>query len=165
MQRLWYASLANQSISKCLYSNALHKNLTIETTTWNRILTLPCVQFQPLSNIATHSNFTHFITLTALLICFIKRVNYIFTFHNFWLEDNCFTILCWFLPYIITNQPWVHRCPLSLEPTSHLPRLQAVTEKWVELSVQTANSLWLSILPMVMYMSSCHWSQLLLNNI
>ena len=32
--------------------------------------------------------------------------------------DNCFTALCWFLPYSNTNQLWVHICPLPLEPPS-----------------------------------------------
>ena len=38
------------------------------------------------------------------------------------MENYCFTILCWFLPYIIMNQPQVYICPLPLEPSSHLPR-------------------------------------------
>ena len=33
----------------------------------------------------------------------------------FKLEDNCFTILCWFLPYISMNQPQVYLCPLPSE--------------------------------------------------
>ena len=37
------------------------------------------------------------------------------------LEDNCFTILYWFLPYINMNQPQVYICPLPPEPPSHLP--------------------------------------------
>ena len=40
----------------------------------------------------------------------------------FQLEDNCFTILHWFLPYINRNQPSVYICPLPLEPPSHLPQ-------------------------------------------
>ena len=36
------------------------------------------------------------------------------------MKDNCFTILCWFLPYINMNQPWIYICPLPLEPPSHL---------------------------------------------
>ena len=39
----------------------------------------------------------------------------------FQLEDNCFTILHWFLPYINRNQPSVYICPLPLESPSHLP--------------------------------------------
>ena len=32
------------------------------------------------------------------------------------MEDNCFTILQWFLPYINMNQPQVYVCPLSWKP-------------------------------------------------
>ena len=32
------------------------------------------------------------------------------------MKDNCFTILCWFLPYSNTNQPQVNPCPFPLEP-------------------------------------------------
>ena len=35
------------------------------------------------------------------------------------MKDNCFTIVCWFLPYINTSQAQVHLCPLR--PLSHLP--------------------------------------------
>ena len=35
------------------------------------------------------------------------------------MEDNCFIELCWFLPNINTNQPWVYIHPLPLEPTFH----------------------------------------------
>ena len=38
------------------------------------------------------------------------------------IEDNCFTILCWFLLCINTNQPKVYICPLPLE-LFHLPLL------------------------------------------
>ena len=38
----------------------------------------------------------------------------------FQLEDNCFTILCWFLPYININQPQAYVCPLPLEPPTPL---------------------------------------------
>ena len=40
-------------------------------------------------------------------------------FLNFLLEDNCFTILCWVLPYINMNQSQVYICPFRLEPLSH----------------------------------------------
>ena len=39
----------------------------------------------------------------------------------FFLHGTCFTILCWFLPYINTNQPQVYMCPLLLEAPSHHP--------------------------------------------
>ena len=32
----------------------------------------------------------------------------------FLIEDNCFTIRCWFLAYIRMNQPWLYICPLPL---------------------------------------------------
>ena len=37
------------------------------------------------------------------------------------MKDNCFTILCWFLPYINMDQPQVYICPFLLELPSHLP--------------------------------------------
>ena len=40
---------------------------------------------------------------------------------NFLLEDNCLITLCRFLPYINKNQPQEYKCPLPLEPLSHLP--------------------------------------------
>ena len=42
-------------------------------------------------------------------------------FLKFLLEDNCFTILWWFLPYINISQPQVYMCPLPFEPPSYLP--------------------------------------------
>ena len=42
-------------------------------------------------------------------------------FIYFYLEDDCFTILCWLLPYNYMNQPLVYTCPLPTEPPSHLP--------------------------------------------
>ena len=35
------------------------------------------------------------------------------------MEDNHFTILCWFLPYIKMNQPQVYIYHLPLEPPPH----------------------------------------------
>ena len=37
----------------------------------------------------------------------------------YYVEDNCFTVLCWFLPYINMNQPKVYTCPLPLACPSH----------------------------------------------
>ena len=37
-----------------------------------------------------------------------------------WTELNCFTELCWFLPYININRSQVHVWPLPLESLSHL---------------------------------------------
>ena len=39
----------------------------------------------------------------------------------FLLEDNCFTVLGWFLPYTSMNQPQVYVYPLPPNPRSHLP--------------------------------------------
>ena len=54
------------------------------------------------------------------------------------MEDNWFTILCWFLPYINMNQPQVYMCPLPPEPPSRLlPHHTPLGchERWAELSV------------------------------
>ena len=42
-------------------------------------------------------------------------------FKIFLSEDNCFTVLYWFLPYVNMSHPWVYMCPLPLEPPFHLP--------------------------------------------
>ena len=69
----------------------------------------------------------------------------LFFFLNFLLQDICFTILLWFLPYISMNQPYV--CPLPPETPSQLPP-QSHYSRWSEnkgLSslCHTANSHWL----------------------
>ena len=71
----------------------------------------------------------------------------------FLLEGDCFTILCWFLPYISMIQPQVYICPLSPEGTSPTPSHPARLSQSTVLSslCYTANS-HLSILHMVMYM-------------
>ena len=43
-----------------------------------------------------------------------------FFFYFFYLEDNCFTLLCWFLPSIDMSQAQGHICPHPPEPPSHL---------------------------------------------
>ena len=48
---------------------------------------------------------------------------FIFTCIYFYLEDNCFTILCWLLPYISMNQPQVYICSLPTCTPSYPPRL------------------------------------------
>ena len=74
--------------------------------------------------------------------------------------DNCFTILCWLLPYNSMNQPRVHTCPLSLEPLSLLPvhPIPLGCHRAPDLSSlhHTTNSHWLSILHTVMYMFPCY---------
>ena len=57
------------------------------------------------------------------------------------MADNCFTILCLFLPYNNMNQPYVYTRSLSLEPPSnpypsHPSRL---SEHWGELPVSHCN--------------------------
>ena len=57
----------------------------------------------------------------------------------FLLEDSCFIVLCWFLPYISMSKPQVYLCPLPLEPPSHSPPLWVVTQHWAELPVSHSN--------------------------
>ena len=57
------------------------------------------------------------------------------------LEDNYFTILWWFLPFISMNEPYVYLCPFPLKPPSQLlpiPPLLVVTEHqlWVPCFIQ-----------------------------
>ena len=64
------------------------------------------------------------------------------------MEDNCFTILCWLLPYSSVNQPHVHILPPSWTslPTPHLiPPLSVVTGYHAELLVLYSN------FPLVIY--------------
>ena len=78
-----------------------------------------------------------------------------FNFIYFKLEGNCFTILCWFLPY---NQhesaTGIHMS--LLEPPSHLPPHPTLLGCQGALGLTSlyhaAKSHWLSILHMVMYM-------------
>ena len=46
---------------------------------------------------------------------------FFFLINLFTLEDNYFTVLWWFSPYIDMNQPRVHLCPPHHESPSHLP--------------------------------------------
>ena len=50
--------------------------------------------------------------------CFFFKCNF---FHLKKLNNNCFIILSWFLPYINMNQPQVYKCPLCPESPPHLP--------------------------------------------
>ena len=49
---------------------------------------------------------------------FFSAVIYLF---NLLLQDICFALLSWFLPYINMNQPQVDIYPLPLEYPCHLP--------------------------------------------
>ena len=88
--------------------------------------------------------------------CFSKSTSFrdhqrLLFFLNFQLEDNCFTMLHWFLPYINVNQGCVCVCvcvcvcPLPLEAPSLLPpRLTPLGRQ--RAPGHTANSYWLSVL-------------------
>ena len=72
------------------------------------------------------------------------------------MEDNCFTVLCWFLPNVHMNQQWLYVCPslVNLPPHSHSsPLLCVVTEHriWAPWVIQQIFSGYL-ILHTVMYM-------------
>ena len=71
------------------------------------------------------SHLQHFFAFIMIWAFFQERLKYFqltsYFFLKFLLEDNCFTILCWFLPHINMNQPQVYICRLPLEPPSHLP--------------------------------------------
>ena len=68
-----------------------------------------------------------FYTSVSLLLSCIQGYRYLFIFQ---FENNCFTILCWFLQYISMNQPQIHICLLP-----QLPPLQVATEHQAELPV------------------------------
>ena len=46
----------------------------------------------------------------------MRAGKHFYIIYLFQLENNCFTILCWFVPYINMNQPQVYICPRPLEP-------------------------------------------------
>ena len=56
-------------------------------------------------------------------LCYTLNLCYTYTFviPFFKLEDNCFIMFYWFLPYLNLNQPQGYVCPLPLEHPSHLP--------------------------------------------
>ena len=69
-------------------------------------------------------------------------------------------MLCWFLPHIPMNQPQVYRCPLPLEPPSHLPAhptpLGCHRAPSLGSLSRTANSHWLTIFHIEMCMFPCY---------
>ena len=71
------------------------------------------------------------------------------------MEDNFFTILWWFLPYISMNHPWMHMCLPILNLLSYLPPLWVVLEiwLWVPCFMHQSRSF---ILHMVIYMFQCY---------
>ena len=76
----------------------------------------------------------------------------------FWLEDNCFTILYWFLPYSNMNQPQIYMYSLSPEPPLiSLPIHPSVLSHSTGLSslCHTVKSHLVSLLHMAFYMFPC----------
>ena len=72
------------------------------------------------------------------------------------MKDNCFTEFCCFLSSINMNQPQVYLCPLPLEPPSPPHPSRLLQRPGLNSLSHTANSHWLSILHMVMYMFQCY---------
>ena len=85
---------------------------------------------------------------------------YIYIYLKFLLEDNCFTVLFWFLSYSNVNQSQGYTYPPPLEPPSHLPphltSLACHRAPGLSFLCHIANSHWLSILYTVMYMFPCY---------
>ena len=77
---------------------------------------------------------------------FFLKKKYLFLIEG---KNTCFTILCWFLPKINMDQPQVYICPFPLEPLSHLPPLQVVTEPWVEFPESYSK------FPLAIYFAQC----------
>ena len=76
----------------------------------------------------------------------------------FWLEDNCFTILYWFLPYSNMNQPQIYMYSLSPEPPLiSLPIHPSVLSHSTGLSslCHAVKSHLVSLLHMAFYMFPC----------
>ena len=68
-------------------------------------------------------------------------------------------MLCWFLPNINMNQPQIYICPLPLTTPSCFPLHPTPglsQSPGVSFLSHTANSHWLSISHMVMYMFPCY---------
>ena len=85
-----------------------------------------------------------------------------FLFYLFILTGgNCFTILCWFVPYINVKQPQVYYVTslLSLPPTSHpIPPSRLSRSSGFSLQCHIANAHWLSILHIIMHIFQCYSS-------
>ena len=70
------------------------------------------------------------------------KVSEVFAPKQALVEDNGFTMLCWFLLYTNVNQPWVYIRPLPVDrpSISHTtPHLWLVTEHWAEFPVLYTN--------------------------
>ena len=86
---------------------------------WSIVDLQSCVSFrctQSESVIHTHIS-SHFFKRFFSLYNPLQSIFQIY----FSLKDNCFTMLCWFLPYISMNQSWVYICSLPIGTRSHLP--------------------------------------------
>ena len=85
-----------------------------------------CLQLCPnvpwgtkLSPVENHCSKWSSINMTVFsLMTYMSFLTFYFLIY-FYLEDNCFTVLYWFLPYNDVNQLWVDPCPPSPEPPSH----------------------------------------------
>ena len=72
------------------------------------------------------------------------------------MEDNCFTLLCWILPYNNVNQPQVYIHPLHPEPPSRSsPHSLRLSESEAELPVLYSNFP-ISLLHMAIYIVQCY---------
>ena len=78
-----------------------------------------------------------FMFYQRLKAIFFKAANDIFILWFFKLEDDCFTVLCWYLLCSNVSQLSVYIYSPPLEPPSHcpIPPLQLITEHWAELPV------------------------------
>ena len=79
--------------------------------------------FSIMGDIHSHSHLSHMYVRVLQLLRDINVMaqQYSIAFlKKFLLEGNCFTILCWFLPYINMNQSQVYILPLPIEPPCYL---------------------------------------------
>ena len=79
--------------------------------------------FSIMGDIHSHSHLPHMYVCVLQLLRDINVMaqQYSIAFlKKFLLEGNCFTILCWFLPYINMNQSQVYILPLPIEPPCYL---------------------------------------------
>ena len=79
--------------------------LSIPTTICRRIMKVRIIFFAQNWDRGTYVNFNFFhITFSYDIKYFVKSCFHLLK-AAFQLEDNSFTVLCWFLPYINRNQP------------------------------------------------------------
>ena len=84
---------------------------------WSGLLFPPPAEFSPVTTPRMFWKPFKKLTTDIFLNVYCKMSS---TYFN--LEDNCLTVLYWFLPYINTNQSYLSVCyiyPLPLEPPSH----------------------------------------------